>query len=519
MLGTWVLRASLPLLVCASACRPQRAPPDSGEASAPASSAPAPPQTPTPSGRCISPRVGTVVASARPALRASSGVEAIELCRTRACDAPIRLNVDNDGRATPSSDLAAGTWFWRAAAQDASPPGPLWHFTVRRRAGLASRVHGVDVNGDGLGDAFIDAAVLFGAPSDRLASRFTPLPFAKLDAAPVAAGPAPMRYATVRLIDPAGDINGDGFDDALLDSRVVLGGAAGIQPESSWLACPPAGCGDAAGDVNGDGFADLFTKDALQLGSPTGLTTSPTTLLSDADRVSPAHDVDGDGVDDLVALSRDRSKISVLRGGARGLSLGSIASLTLPKDARVDLATADINGDGITDVVLLVAERDAGKGDRLRVSVSARVAGHAGDISHAEERHVSWLTDGAANDHGSATMDIADVDGDGFDDIVVLISDPPSGHVRVVHGGRKAMRLDPRRISFGAGSEDTSLTTILSIGDHDGDGRDDIVVAGQPSIGFIEVFGFFRGTSTGLAAKPSIEYVMLPGDRAPHMHE
>jgi hypothetical protein len=93
--------------------------------------------------------------------------------------------------------------------------------------------------------------------------------------------------------------------------------------------------------------------------------------------VSAAPDLDGDGVNDLVVLSEDQSKLSVVLGESQGPTLGATASIRPPKDAAVDLAVGDIDGDGRSDIVLL-----------------------------------------------SASLPIADVDGDGRDD--VLIGSRPS---------------------------------------------------------------------------------------------
>jgi hypothetical protein len=222
----------------------------------------------------------------------------------------------------------------------------------------------------------------------------------------------------------------------------------------------------------------------------------PTTLLSDADQVRSAHDLDGDGFDDLFALSSDLDKLSVLRGGPQGLTLGSVASLTLPKEAYVVLEAADVNGDGVSDAVLLTGED--------KITISIRITGRDGDISHAEEHRISLPS--AENDgYDSARLAIADVDGDGFDDIVIAI-DRPSRHARLIRGGPKALRLDPRRIWK---QNDFGPTNVLSIGDYNGDGRDDIVIVGEPFVGGAQFFDFFQGTSASLSSKPSAKYVQF----------
>jgi hypothetical protein len=127
------------------------------------------------------------------------------------------------------------------AARDTSPPGPLWSLTIRNAAGASTRVHGFDANGDGLADLLLEASVLFGAPgASGLAARFTPVPYAKLDGTSGTPAPTPMRTIDVSLMIPAGDVDGDGFDDAVLGDRLV-GGAGGRPRARSTLARVPAG--------------------------------------------------------------------------------------------------------------------------------------------------------------------------------------------------------------------------------------------------------------------------------------
>ncbi len=111
----------------------------------------------------------------------------------------------------------------------------------------------------------------------------------------------------------AGDLNGDGFDDALIVdpqnapwtravARVFYGSPDGLSSEPDWVltdhwqTCP-------AGDVNGDGYDDLFTAslDGLQVfyGSPGGPVPGVPWHGASVSLVG-AGDVNGDGYDDLL---------------------------------------------------------------------------------------------------------------------------------------------------------------------------------------------------------------------------
>jgi hypothetical protein len=164
-----------------------------------ASSSPVPPSSaPEEKGRGIAPRPGTVTSLLRPTLRVTPGIDAVELCRSRTCGAPQRVEAGADGHATPAADLDPGTWFWRVAGGKKSPPGPLWSIVIRRAAGRSSRVHGFDANGDGIADVPIEASLLLGS-AGALADKLTRIPYATLDAvateAPAARSPSTLVFA------------------------------------------------------------------------------------------------------------------------------------------------------------------------------------------------------------------------------------------------------------------------------------------------------------------------------------
>lgn len=313
------------------------------------------------------------------------------------------------------------------------------------------------------------------------------------------------------------DATGDGRADVLVasdDGLVIFegDGAGGL----TRLAPVPAGAHPvdiAAADLDGDGRADL----AIANHDTDYLTLLRATAAGryEVPRWSPLHiavsphphavaagDLNEDGHADLVFDDRDGERLSILAGdGAGGFApLGSIA---VGGDPYRGMAVADLDGDGHLDVAAPIERAvSVRRGDGRGGFVDGGTFG-AGGIRPFAVLPLDWNGDGAADlgvgsgegetgvavllgdgsggfapapgspwdgGHGPKALAVADIDGDGREDLVVTAWDAP--RVTILFGGGA-----PRVEAYEVGANPFGVAA----GDLDGDGRPDLVTADQGS--------------------------------------
>ena len=240
---------------------------------------------------------------------------------------------------------------------------------------------------------------------------------------------------------------------------------------------------NAGGDVNGDGYVDVFLSldghDGYAfgyLGTSTGFETTPSWNAPDLYNYDLAHvpialagDVNADGYDDLIAAAGESKRVYVYAGSAGGLATSSAPTWTLTEFTRPPASASvagagDVNGDGYDDVVIGLPSA-TGPG---------RVVVHLGsptgvlDDGSTVELHAD--SDPASPDlFGFSVGGAGDVNGDGYDDIIVGANSP---YTAVYYGSA-------------AGVSDAAKTTLVTeltgyavnaAGDVNGDGCDDVIV-------------------------------------------
>jgi len=417
-----------------------------------------------------------------------------------------------------------------------SPEGPLatspsWTVESNQmHARLGNAVGGAgDVNGDGYADVIVGAREYDnGQTNEGRAFVYHGSP-SGLSITPDWTAEGNQTSANFGVcVRTAGDVNGDGYDDVIIGAHrcdgtykeggrayVYHGSATGLSTTSDWTAEADQAyvafgySVDTAGDVNGDGYDDIIvgahdysagqTKEGgafVYFGSATGLSATPD-WTAESDQVeayfgisvSAAGDVNGDGYDDVIvgACHYDNGETNE---GAVFVYYGSSLGLSATADWIAEgnqssgcfgrsVGTArDVNGDGYADVIVGAYKYDNGETDE---GVAFIYYGSASGPNTT----ASWTaeSDQAGAALGSSVDTAGDVNGDGYDDVIVGAQAYDNGQAD--EGAAFVYLGSPEGLSASAdwtaesnqsGAMMGSAGAVDTAGDVNGDGHDDVIV-------------------------------------------
>ncbi len=258
-------------------------------------------------------------------------------------------------------------------------------------------------------------------------------------------------HAIGTTLASAGDLNGDGFGDAALGTTtndcafpVAYGGSAGLELDSALVT--PSECGDRMGAIDGAG------------------------------------DLDADGYDDIILgaynLRDDMGAFVVILGDAYGLGGGSSATYDGSSDQQLGSAVAgagDVDGDGFDDVLVGASGDEDGLGSVLVYH------GMTGGLE--EDPTLRLLGPGDGSMLGSAVDGAGDVDGDGYDDLILGAYgyESRSGYAALHLGSVEGVEDEPAATTLGSEVEGHELPhlgyAVSGLGDMDADGYDDLAIS------------------------------------------
>jgi hypothetical protein len=283
------------------------------------------------------------------------------------------------------------------------------------------------------------------------------------------------------------DFNGDGFADVVALSTVlppVSSSPSNIQAYLSSAAgvfAPPVATADgfkalylAGADLNADGLLDLvsasFDDGTLNVffNSKTNPGTFNPAVALDSPGASQVAiaDMNGDGLPDLVSADFNVSLFVQTSAGTFA------APITLYSGGANWVALGDLNGDGAADVA-------------LTDNVGVKVLMHTGAASATTYAAPVTVFTQSPNFNvvGGSIIAIADVDGDGLNDL--LITDPgptggmsPAVYVLLQDPANHGTFLSP--VGYAIATQDRPQSIVLK--DLEGTGKLDIVIGARQSV-------------------------------------
>jgi len=285
-------------------------------------------------------------------------------------------------------------------------------------------------------------------------------------------------------VSDAGDVNGDGYDDILIGAPG--NGEGGVEAGQTYL---------IFGKSNGWSMDnDLSNADASFIGENSEDCSGCC--------VSGAGDVNADGYDDILIGAKynddsgqNAGKSYLIFGHATGWGMNNDladADVSFVGENEIDFSgyfvacNGDVNADGFSDILIGARENSDGASYAGKTYlILGKASGWKKSISLANS-DASFIGEGNGDRSGNTVTFAGDVNGDGFDDI--LISSRRNGDIGhasgktylifgKASGWTKNTNLANADASFrGENPRDSSACSVSPAGDVNGDGFDDILI-------------------------------------------
>lgn len=262
----------------------------------------------------------------------------------------------------------------------------------------------------------------------------------------------------------AGDVNRDGYADILATSYL----------------------NDESGADAGKAF--LYTNTFTSINIPINTFTAETAGDKFGESVSDAGDVNGDGYDDVIVGAYAADKAYIYFGGiyaddeADKILVGS----SFGENFGVSVSSAgDVNGDGYDDVIVGAHYFTGGFG-----KASVFYGGQNMDLTP----DVVMIGEGSSNYFGFSVSKAGDVNLDGYDDVIVgAYGYANIGRSYVFYGGA-SMNNVPDAILSGEAVNNYFGYSVSTTDDVNGDGFDDVIVGAPGYSGFTgRAYVYFGG--------------------------